>query len=544
MPRLPFRTRLQVALMSHPRSMRRLLGFMGPTRMERMGQRNAIKAARLAYAQVPYYRDLYERHHFDAARMARLTWADFQQLPLVSKADVLDIPEAQLMDHHLSAPTDDSMMGRSSGTTTDPITWPVGWSEFYTQRTYLQNTLRDLGAAKQRTAVAILTPSDGNDIFGGLCYRLLFSIKEKTQWPFEIFALGEDLPTVDSILRYVVRQGYENLWILGLPGTMQHLLEYQAERADNPDVAMRWDQIPHKLIWLAGQIVPLSLQARIRRDLHIPADDRDSIQVLFGSSDSGQLIAQSTPFTIWLQHYAATQPQLTEQLEQQLGITAEHRDKPLMQFVPGLSIHMENDPEAGVLLTTWKHRPLVRYRSNDFALYWPGRQVIALLDQHAPGWRQDFAHSGPGHQALPTNMMLGMILGRADDVRIVNGENITPDLLREALAAANILPYIRHFKHDTDDTLPNEYFVYLELPGEADEAECSALAQQWNQPLLDALIHQPTARDFYYAHTPGAIALHLMVRARGAEEFGGDDQRRKIKYTPRRRPQPTPVIAK
>ncbi|MBA3825239.1 MAG: hypothetical protein H0X24_15240 [Ktedonobacterales bacterium] len=523
--------------------MRRTLRLMGPQRLERMGQRSAIKAARYAYAHVPFYRTLYERHAFDAARMQRLTWAEFQQLPTVSKADVLDIADDQLVDQRLNVPGADAHMGRSSGTTTDPITWPVGWSEFYTQRTYLKNTLRDLGSDTHRTAVVCLTPVDGSDVFGNLLYRLFFSIKEETQWPFEIFTAGEDLPTADSILRYIVRQGYHTFWLTGLPGTMQHLLDYQAERAQSdPANAMQWDQLPQKMIWLAGQIVPLTLQARIRRDLRMPADDLKGIQVMFGSSDSGQLIAQSTPFTVWLQRYAAEHLTLTTHLEQHLGITAEHRDKPLLQFVPALSVQLENDPEVGLLLTTWKHRPLVRYRSNDFALYWPGRSLIALLDQHAPAWRADFARYGYGPQALPTNMMLGMVLGRADDVRIVNGENITPDVLREALAAANILPYIRHFKHDTDDALPNDYFVYIELPRGADPAECAALAAQWRQPLLDALVRQPNARDFYAAHTPGFIDLHLAVRARGTEEFAGSDQRGKIKYTLRRTKE-TPVVA-
>ncbi len=542
MARLPLKTRMQVALMSHPRFMRRALRLMGPTRLERMGQRTAIHAARFAYAHVPFYRALYERHGFDATRMARLTWADFQRLPLVSKADVLDIPDADLVDRRLVAPRDDAHMGRSSGTTTDPITWPIGWSEFYTQRTYLKTTLRDLGADRYPTAIVLLAPVDGSDLFGNLTYRLYFSIKEETQWPFEIFAVGEDLPAVDSILRYVARQGYATLWVLGLPGTMQHLLEYQAERAQaDPATTMDWAQVPRKLIWLAGQIVPLTLQARIRHDLHLPPDDLDSIQVMFGSSDSGQLIAQSTPFTIWLQRYAADHPTLTALFAERLGLTAEHRDKPLLQFVLGLSVQLENDPEAGLLLTTWKHRPLVRYRSNDFALYWPGREVVALLDAHAPGWRDDCARAGGGGLAIPTNSMLGMVLGRADDVRIVNGENITPDLLREALAAANVLPFIRHFKHDTDDAQPNHYFVYVELPGAAEAAECDTLAAQWRQPLLDALVHQPNARDFYLAHTPDTITLHLTVRARGTAEFAGDAQRRKIQYTLRR--EVAPVVA-
>jgi hypothetical protein len=539
---LSLRTRLQVTLMSHPRTMRRALRLLGSARLDRMGRRTAIKAAQLAFAHVPYYRTLYESHGFDAARMRRLTWADFQQLPTVSKADVLDIPESQLIDHRLVSPRDDSHMGRSSGTTTDPITWPIGWSEFYTQRTYLKNTLRDLGADQRPAAMVIMTPIDGSDFFGNMAYRVAFSIKEETQWPFEVFAAGEDLPTVDSILRYIVRQGYHTLWIIGLPGTVQHLLDYQAERAvTDPTLAMHWERLPQKLLWLAGQIVPLSLQARIRRDLQLPPDDLTSIQVLFGSSDSSQLLAQSTPFTVWLQRYAAAHPAVAQQLDEQLGLSAEHRDKPLLQFVPALSLTMENDPEAGLLLTAWKHRPLVRYRSNDFALYWPGRAVMALLEQHAPGWRKDLAQAGLGRQALPTNAMLGMVLGRADEVRIVNGENITPDLLREALAAANILPYIRHFKHDTDDMLPNDYFVYVELPRAAEAAECATLAEQWRQPLLDALVHQPTARDFYAAHTPDSINLHLVVRARGTEEFAGDEGRRKVKYTLRRVKAPVTV---
>src|SRR5262249_44801851 len=123
-----------------------------------------------------------------------------------------------------------------------------------------------------------------------------------------------------------------------------------------------------------------------------------------------------------------------------------------------------------------------------------------------------------------------MITGRADDIRIVNGTNIAPEVLRDALDDIGVLPRLHHFKHDTDGARPNDYLVYLELQDTLEEAEREALAKMWRPALLQALIAQPSVADL----SADPLVLHLWVRSRGTEEFEGDDQRAKKSYVPRR----------
>jgi len=157
--------------------------------------------------------------------------------------------------------------------------------------------------------------------------------------------------------------------------------------------------------------------------------------------------------------------------------------------------------------------------------------LVRALDKSAKGWRKDFARYGYTRRDIPRSITLGMILGRADDLRFVNGAAITPDILRNALEAAAILPQIHHFKHGADDAHPNEYYVYLELPDRRDAMARELLAAQWEPSLLEALISQPAAADLQTAHRSTPIVLKIYVRSRGENEFAGDDQQGKKRYT-------------
>jgi hypothetical protein len=48
---------------------------------------------------------------------------------------------------------------------------------------------------------------------------------------------------------------------------------------------------------------------------------------------------------------------------------------------------------------------------------------------------------------------LGVVRGRADDVRIVNSANVSRDTLRHASELADIQPMIHYLKHDSDDDI-------------------------------------------------------------------------------------------
>jgi hypothetical protein len=217
------------------------------------------------------------------------------------------------------------------------------------------------------------------------------------------------------------------------------------------------------------------------------------------------------------------------QIAEQLGIPAAHRTKPLMEFVPSLSVLLENSQDTGLLLTTWKHRPIIRYRSNDLAWLQSSSAVVQILSRTEKNWRMDFARYGYTRADIPGSATLGMIVGRADDVCIVNGANVTPDVLQGALALAGILPNIHHFKHGVGAG-PNQYDVYLELPDQRDASARDRLAAEWAPGLLDALVTHPSAIELQAAHRGTPIELRLFVRSRGEEEFRGDDQEAKKRY--------------
>lgn len=528
MARQARRPRVRMLLAARPRLANRILGLLGPRLVERAGRRAALRAARKGYARATYYRELYTQHGFDERRMRHLNWADFQQLPTVGKSDILEHPEEDLLDSTVPVPDGDAFIARSSGTTRDPIVWPTGWDEYYMNYALFKGVLQSLEADRKKTLVVLALPVDGGPVSGNMLLRATFAIKDQTRWPFEVVAAGELADPIIWFLRWFAKRDFNALYLVTFPGTMERLLDRIHElEAEDPDAGVDWSRYAHKKILLSGQVISRELRDRVCQQMGIDPRSLESMEVALASSDAGQIFARSSPFTLWLERYCAEHPGLAVRL----GIPEEHQTKPLMEFLPPLGLYIEQDPEAGLLLTAWKHRPLIRYRSNDLAWVKSAREVVRTLNKEAKGWRRDFASYGYRRRDIPRVATLGMILGRADDIRFVNGAGVTPDILREALEVADILPQIHHFKHDSDDAHPNEYHVYLELPDQRDAMAREMLAAQWRTSLLEALISRPAAADLQAAHRGTPIDLRLFVRSRGEAEFAGDDQRGKKRFT-------------
>ncbi len=528
MARIPLSLRLNMLLAGRPSLAYRVFRLMGARRIERAGRNAAIRAAQQAYTYVPFYRRLYEAHGFTDERMKRLTWEDFQQLPTISKDETEREPENDLLDSRIPSPAGDALIGRSSGTTRAPTVWPLSWKELYILRATFEGVLRSLGTHKGvPTAVIQMTAIEGGDQSGNSPYRSLFSLKEATHWNFEVFGPGEDSNTVIALLRWLVKQRYESLFIISFPGTYERLFDRLDEitRTD-PEAGVNWAQFRNKVIMIGGQLVALSIRERLRNEMAFDPKALGSELVAYVSSDTGIVVARSTPFSVWLERFLAERPQLWESL----GLSPEHREKALLEFVPALSVYAELDPSDGLVLTSWKHRPLVRYRINDLAWTIPSEQLMKTLRREAPDWRRAFLAAGGKKGDIPYGATLGVILGRADETCIVNSANVSPAILQSALEAAGIMPMLHHFKHSANPSYPNEYSVYLELQDTRDEAARSALATEWRLKLLDALMAVPAASDLLAAHRANPIVLRVFVRSRGADEFAGDDQRHKKTY--------------
>ncbi len=523
--RIPPSLRFQMYLVSHPRVANRLLGLMGSRRIEKAERRAALRAAQQAYEHVPFYRRLFEAHGFTAKRMRHLTWEDFRQLPLMSKLDTEEVAEEDLLDSRVPAPLGDALIGRSSGTLRLPIHWPLGWPEFYITRSAFELVLRYLGAPDGApTAVVLTNTVDGGDQSGNMPYRGFFSLKEQKGWNMEMVATGEDSATVHTWLRWFAQRGYTSLLLFAFPGTIERLFDYIASLPEEERV--NWDAFRRKHFMTGGQLAVRSLRERIRQVMRLDPASLTSETILYISSDTGQLMARSTPFTLWLERYLEQHPDLYSAL----GLAEEHRVKPLLEFLPPFSIQFEFDRPEGLTLTFWKHRPLIRYKIGD--LVWARRMgaLVEVLNKVTPTWRQDFLQAGGHPLDIPSVAVLGVVLGRADDICIVNSANVSPAMVQQALEAAGIASLIHHFKHAADPAHPNEYRLYLELHEVQDEQRRLALADQWREQVLSALLQVPSATDLVAAHRANPITFQLYVRSRGEDEFLGDRERKKKTY--------------
>jgi hypothetical protein len=501
---------------------------MGASRVERMGQRAALGAARRAFERVPFYRALFEQHGFTAEKMQRLTWKDFQQLPLMSKDDTEAAAEEALLDSQTPTPRADALIGRSSGTLHAPIHWPLGWPEFYLTQAAFDAMLRTLDTPRGApTAVVLTNAVEGGDQSGNMPYRAFFSLKEEHGWNMELVATGEDSATTHAWLRWCATHGYTSLLLIIFPGTMERLLNYIASLPEAERV--NWNAFQRKHVLLAGQLVVRQVRERVRQEMRLDPQSLNSETVLYVSSDTGQLMARTTPFTIWLERHLDQHPQLYAAF----GLSEEHRNKPILEFIPPPSIQFEFDRPEGLTVTLWKHRPLIRYKIGD--LVW-ARQATALveaLNQTTPTWLRDFQQAGGHEHDVSSVAKVGVVLGRADEICIVNGANISPAIVQQALERAGLAAQVHHFKHAADPARPNEYRLYLELRESQDEHARLALARQWHEPLLNALLEVPAASDLAAAHRANPIAFSLAVRSRDEEEFFGDKDRAKKTYAVR-----------
>ena len=521
--RIPFSLRMQMYLASHPRAANRILKRIGERRLQSIGRRGAIRSAQQAYANVPFYRQLYEQHGMTAGSMRRLTWEQFQQLPTVNKELTESIAETDLLDPRPGLPRQDALIGLSSGTTRAPIHWPLGWSEFYITRSAFEATLRSLGAAEgRRTAVILMTAVEGGDQSGNMPYRGFFSLKEHYGWDMEVVATGEQKEIVHNWLVWFAQQGFTALFLISFPGTLERFLDY--EQSLPAEERVPWSAFARKHILLGGQLVARTMRDRLRRETHLDPAALHSEGIIYVSSDTGQLMARATPFTIWLERYLDEHPEIAGQINLPLDL----RDKPMLEFLPPMSILFEFDQPDGLTVTLWKHRPLIRYTVGD--LVWaPKEPMTRLLDRAAPRWRQAFFQAGGTAAEIPRTTV-GVVIGRADDICIVNGANVSPSIVRSALEAAGIASTIHHFKHGNNPADPNRYVLALELEDEQDDAARHLLATQWHDPLLEALLQVPAASDLAAAHRTTPITFELRVRSRGTEEFQAT-RRGKVTFT-------------
>lgn len=518
-------SRFQLFLGGHPRIANRLLGFLGPKYLARIGQRMALRAARRAFDSVPFYRSFWEARGFTSDRFNHLTIDDFARLPHTNKQLTEDTPDTDLLYSLADLAADVAMIGQSSGTRRKPTRWPIGWSEFLSTSVAFLPILRNLALPQgARTAIVLAAALEGGDASGNMLYRVFFALKERTGWNVEIVVPGEQSETMHDWLLWLSHHGFTSLMFISFPGTLERFLDY--ELSLQVEQRIDWDLFTRKHISLGGQLVDRALRQRFRDEMRLDPNSLTGESILYASSDTGQLIAHSTPFTLWLEGYLEQHPELG----QALGLTDDCIDKPILELMPPVTMYYENDDDEGVLLTTWKLRPLIRYAIGD-RLWLPDRSnILPILKKVAPSWRRDFAKVGGRRSDVSRSTRIGVVLGRADDIVIVNGANITPSMVWHALELADLNTQVRHIKHQSNPARPNVYELFLELTTLSDKATLEQMERDWQPRLLQALLNVPAATDLVAAHRTNPVTFILHIRARGEQEFQADGSR-KTTYT-------------
>jgi phenylacetate-coenzyme A ligase PaaK-like adenylate-forming protein len=341
--RIPLSLKLKMFMAERPRMVNFLFRIIGIKRIESLGHKTALKAARSAYLHVPYYHNLFESQDFTDNKISHLTWNEFQLLPQTSKKLSEGVPDTDMLDSRISSPREIAMIGRSSGTLHAPVRWPMSWSSFYLAMASGKTGFDLIDNSKDGPTAAIIMASiDGGDSSGNVPFRTLLYRKIQTRGNFEIFPVGEQTDVVHDWVNWIVHHGYKSCLIYTFPGTLERLLDYEQTLPE--DKRIDWGQFTRKQIVLTGQVVDRSLRERYRREMKIDPASLTSEVILYASSDTGGVIARSTPFTCWLERYLDQH----EDIAKLLGINSSMRNGALVEFLPPLTMYVDFNQPKGV----------------------------------------------------------------------------------------------------------------------------------------------------------------------------------------------------
>ncbi len=311
-------------------------------------------------ATVPAYQAFLQERRIEPQTIQ--TFADFQSLPLLSKANYIQrYPLADLCrDGQLDSC---DLIAVSSGSTGKPTFWPRFLSDEFQIATRFEQIFRDSFQADTRTALAVICFTLGTWV-GGMytasCCRHLAA----KGYPVTVVTPGNNKAEIFRVVRELAPL-FDQVVLLGYPPFLKDVIDSGIAEG------IEWQQFSVKLV-MAGEVFSEEWRSLVgdRIGSTNPCYDFAS---LYGTADAG-VLGNETPLSICIRRFLAQNPEAARNL------FGESRLPTLIQYDP-LSRFFEI--RDGTLLFSGDNGiPLIRYHISDTGGIIPYERMLQFLQEN------------------------------------------------------------------------------------------------------------------------------------------------------------------
>lgn len=309
-------------------------------------------------SKVPAYRAFLAEQGIDPATIQ--TFADFQQLPLVTKPNyLLRYPLAALCRHGQLETCD--LIAVSSGSTGKPTFWPRFLTDELQIATRFEQIFHDSFHADTRRTLAVVCFTLGTwvgGIFTMNCCRHLAS----KGYPITVIAPGNNQEEIFRVIQ-ALGGAFEQVVLLGYPPFLKDVIDSGIDRG------IEWSRYQIKLV-MAGEVISESWRSLVGDRVGSTQPCYDSAS-LYGTADAG-VLGNETPLSICIRRFLAEHPDAARTL------FGESRLPTLVQYDP-LSRFFEVLPDGTLLFSGDNGVPLIRYHIADTGGIIPYAEMLQFL---------------------------------------------------------------------------------------------------------------------------------------------------------------------
>ncbi|MFD5827040.1 phenylacetate--CoA ligase family protein [Lentzea sp. NPDC060358] len=356
---------------------------------------------------VPAYGKLLREHGIEPAGVT--TFADFQRLPLLGKADYHErypLPEL-CRDGALSGC---DMIAVSSGSSGRPTVWPRSLEDELHVARRFEQVLVDGFRAGERSTLAVVCFPLGTWV-GGLFTQACVRHLAAKGCPVTVVAPGNNKAEILRVLPELAPH-FDQVVLLGYPPFVKDVIDTGV--AENVD----WPAYEIKLV-LAGEVFSEQWRDLVSQRAGI-SDPVSGVASLYGTADSG-VLGNETALSVGIRRFFALRPDLARE------VFGDSRLPTLVQYDPASRFFEVHD--GTLVFTADGGIPLVRYRIADEGGVLAHDELLGFCARHGftpppgPGLpfvflfgRSLFTVSFFGANVYPENVTVGLEQARISDV--------------------------------------------------------------------------------------------------------------------------------
>ena len=447
-------------------------------------------------ADVPAYQQFLQSHNIDPANIQ--TFADFQQLPLTTKASYLKQHSLPQLCHNGKLEACD-MIAVSSGSTGQPSFFPRSLSDEFAIATRFEQIFYDSFRADERRTLAIVCFALGPWVGGMYTANCCRHVANKG-YPITVITPGNQKAEIFRVFQALAPE-FDQVVLLGYPPFLKDVIDSGiAEGIRWQDYSVKWVS--------AGEVFSEAWRSLVGSRLGSTQVYYDSAS-LYGTADAG-VLGNETPLSICIRRWLAEHPDAAREL------FGADRLPTLVQYDPFSRFFEVQD---GTLLFSGESGlPLIRYHIADTGGLLTYDQMIQFLS----GWGFDpiqvlqESSTQPLREVRPLPFVY--VFGRSAFTVSYFGANVYPENVSVGLEQSPICDWVtgKFVMQVQEDRDRNAVFlIVVEL------APNVTASQEKQEAIAIAILQQLTRLNSEFAnYVPDAYQLpQIVLKAAGDPEY-------------------------